>query len=812
MASQKALFQGRLFVGHGFWRFDLATRSLVWWDCQTSDGQGSVFDARDQSAIGEALHPEDRPRFEALIRQAATAGGDYTQSFRMRGPSGEWRVISNHATAQRDTSGRISHITGLVVDITEIEICRTLSEKGHDIITQTEPDGTITYISPSVERVLGYRPEDVIGHKAEKFIPPDALEALRAAAREASPGAAAPPRPVQYRMTHREGRGVWLESQLIPLFDPTTGVRVGCTDVARDITAAKEADLSVVHAHSVLRTLMESSPNGILMLDQDHKIASYNAAFAQMWDVPRQVLESGDAGRVLQAASVQFEDPDALRLRVDEVLARRDEAAWDQIETRDGRWIERYSAPVQGPDTAYLGRAWFFRDVTDHKRSLAAAVRAAHFDALTGLANRQVLLDALERAVATARRGGPCAALLHLDVDGLKDINDTRGHVAGDQLLIGLSERLRELAAPTWTLARLGSDEFAILVPELSGPEAASVLAHQVLAHLAAPYSLDESQVYASACVGVEFIDADATDAASVLSHADMAQHQAKLAGPGACRFFTQTMKTEVRQRVSLAAELREAIATGQLFLLYQPAVSITGDRIVGMEALVRWRHPKRGVISPDVFIPVAEKMGLIRDLGRWVLAEAARQMRAWEEAGLPKIRMGVNVSALQFKSPEILETDIYDALAAADLPPWRLELELTESAMMTASEGELLSRLHRAGVRIAIDDFGTGYSSLDYLRRLPAQRVKIAQTFVRHMDTSPGDAAIVKATIGLARDLGLSVIAEGVETEGQLRRLTEWGCGECQGYLFDRPLSADDAAHRLRLGRYAVRGEARAA
>jgi EAL domain-containing protein (putative c-di-GMP-specific phosphodiesterase class I) len=209
----------------------------------------------------------------------------------------------------------------------------------------------------------------------------------------------------------------------------------------------------------------------------------------------------------------------------------------------------------------------------------------------------------------------------------------------------------------------------------------------------------------------------------------------------------------------------------------------------------------------------VAEQMGLIHGLGRWVLHEATRQMREWTDQGLPKIRMGVNVSALQFKSPKALEADIESALAQSGLRPWSLELELTESALMTAAEaGDILARLHRTGVRIAIDDFGTGYSSLDYLRRLPAHRIKIAQTFVRHLDSSPGDAAIVKATIGLARDLGMSVIAEGVETEAQLRRLLDWGCGECQGYYFDRPLTAEAAAARLQRGGYGERNDAEAA
>ncbi len=808
----------RLFTGHGFWRYDLPTGSLVWWDSGSDQGRAAEFGEVDQTLIFDSIHPEDRPGFENAVMTAAVQGGEFARSFRFRGPAGEWRVISNLFAAQRDANGAVACVTGVVLDVTEIEICRTLSIRGSDIITQIDRAGVITYISPSVERVLGYRPEEMIGACIDDFVPGDALEAMREALRRASaPGGqdglsqAHLPRHVQYRMRRKDGREVWLESQPIAQIDPSTGDTVGTTDVARDITAAKLADARLERAHSLLKTLIAASPIGILMVDQDHRLSAHNETFSEMWAIPREILESGDSGRVLDAACSLLDDPEAFRRDVNEVLTQ-DGPVWDEVLTRDGRWIDRYTVPVRAPDRAYLGRAWFFRDVTEHKRALAAAVRAARTDALTGLANRTVLMEALERTVAATQTSERRAALLHLDVDGLRDVNDTRGHKVGDLLLKLLAQRLREVSKPDWTLARLGSDEFAVLATDLAGPEAASSLAHQILARMAAPFEIEGERVHITVCIGVEFISGEAPEAALLLSHADMALHQSKAAGPGACRFFTDTMKTAIQHRVSLAGELREAIRSGQLFLLYQPAVSINGDQIVGMEALARWRHPERGVVGPDVFIPVAEKMGLIRDLGRWVLAEAMRQMRAWEEEGLPKIRMGVNVSALQFKSPELLETDVHEALAAADLPPWRLELELTESALMTASEGDLLSRLHRCGVRIAIDDFGTGYSSLDYLRRLPAQRVKIAQTFVRHLESSPGDAAIVKATIGLARDLGMSVIAEGVETESQLKRLRAWGCGECQGYFFDRPLSAEDAALRLRRGGYDDRRRVHAA
>jgi predicted signal transduction protein with EAL and GGDEF domain len=332
------------------------------------------------------------------------------------------------------------------------------------------------------------------------------------------------------------------------------------------------------------------------------------------------------------------------------------------------------------------------------------------------------------------------------------------------------------------------------------------MLADRFIREVSAPYLIDGHQIYTSVSIGIELFGRGIVDERSLLSHADMALYQAKAAGAGTYRFFTEVMDTEVRTRVTLGAELRDAIASGQLFLVYQPEVELTTGRIIGAEALVRWRHPRRGVLGPDLFIPVAEQMGLIGALGRWVLWTAARQARAWADTGLAGIRMGVNVSALQFKAPAALEADIAAVLAETGLSPALLELELTETALMTASEGgDILMRLHQSGVRIAIDDFGTGYSSLDYLRRFPAGRIKIAQTFVRHLGARAGEAAIVKATIGLARELGMTVIAEGVETRNQLEMLKAWGCGEGQGYIFDRPLGVEAATARLRAGRYAL-------
>jgi diguanylate cyclase (GGDEF)-like protein/PAS domain S-box-containing protein len=792
------------FSGHGFWRQDRDTGTLTWWDSLLRDKDPKVLDAHGQEALRALVHPDDIGLFDARLGRAFELGEESSFTFRFRRPEG-WRVISCHVSARADADGRIPSVQGMMMDITEVEICRVLAEEGNDLITQTDESGVMTYISPSVEKVTGYRPEELVGRPITEVLGGRAAAALEAAVQDILVNPEHRTRSVQYATRHRDGRVVWLESRLIPMIDPKTGERIGVTDVVREITERKLAEDRLENTHILLKTLIEASPGGILLVDNDRRITSYNQRFCDMWSVTPEEVETGDYGHVMERAASLVKDEANVRQRVREISRDVFSDSQDEIETIDGRWIDRYTVSVNAPDKGYLGRAWFFRDVTDHRQALTEAVRMARYDHLTGLANRAALAEALQRAIARGREREESFAVFCLDLDSFKDVNDTLGHLIGDQLLVAVADRLRCLVSDSDLVARPGGDEFAVVSSVRTATEAA-MLADKFIREVSAPYLVEGHQIYTSVSIGIDLFGSDECDARTLLSHADMALYQAKAAGAGTYRFFTEAMDTEVRTRVTVGAELREAIETGQLFLLYQPEVELATGRIIGTEALVRWRHPRRGVLGPDVFVPVAEQTGLIGALGRWVLWTAARQAQAWADAGISGVRMGVNVSALQFKTPAALEADISAVLSATRLPPELLELELTETALMTASGGgDILKRLHQSGVRIAIDDFGTGYSSLDYLRRFPAGRIKIAQTFVRHLGSHAGDAAIVKAIIGLARELGMSVIAEGVETPAQFELLRGWGCSEAQGYLFDRPLNVQDATRRLNQGGYRV-------
>ena len=425
--------------------------------------------------------------------------------------------------------------------------------------------------------------------------------------------------------------------------------------------------------------------------------------------------------------------------------------------------------------------------------SNARLVQLAHFDPLTGLANRKHWMDQAQATLEAAQRHGDRLAVMFIDLDRFKHVNDSLGHSAGDRLLGTVALRLRECLRSRDVLARLGGDEFVVLLPRLKERDGAAVAARKIMHLLVAPVLIDQHEVTVSASVGLACYPEDGDSIETLLRHADTAMYAAKDAGRNGWRFFSSEMNEHLSQRMFIETGLRRALAQGELFLQYQPQVDTRSGRLVGAEALVRWAHPERGLIAPDQFIAVAEDCGLIEPLGRWVFTEACRQLRAWEDSGLHGLQLAVNISSLEFNRPGFLP-QVRDILSASGVNPAQIELEITESLLMQSLPelSERLGELTALGLKLALDDFGTGYSSLGYLKRLPLSRLKIDKSFVAGVPGSPEGEAIIRASLSMAHDLGLDVVAEGVEAEDQRDFLLSHGCDRLQGYLIARPMGAD--------------------
>lgn len=439
-------------------------------------------------------------------------------------------------------------------------------------------------------------------------------------------------------------------------------------------------------------------------------------------------------------------------------------------------------------------------DLTAKKEAEGHIRHLAYYDQLTGLPNRQLFLDTLKQVVKQAKKKEKRAAVLFLDLTNFNRVNDTLGHKAGDDLLKSIADRILDTVSSGDFVARLGGDEFAIICKNITYSEEAASLARTLISRVLEPVVLDENEVSIGAYVGISVFPDDGEDPDRLVNFADMALHKAVQSAPNSYFFFSKEMNSETEDRLVLERDLRRAIENKEFILHYQPQVDLKSGGILGWEALVRWQHPERGMVSPGLFIPIAEDSGLIVQIGEWVLEEALRQWVIWNEKGFPQTSMAVNLSAVQFQR-ENLAARVEALLRENGVPPARLELELTETVIMqdVKQADNVLSQLSMIGAQLAIDDFGTGYSSLNYLKRFPVDRLKIDQSFVRDMTSDYDDSEIARAIINLGHSLGMEVVSEGVETEAQLNLLREQGCDVVQGFLFARPMPADQAEEYMR-------------
>ncbi|MGB6431307.1 MAG: EAL domain-containing protein [Candidatus Acidiferrales bacterium] len=464
--------------------------------------------------------------------------------------------------------------------------------------------------------------------------------------------------------------------------------------------------------------------------------------------------------------------------------------------------IEDSVSTIHDAEGRLSGTVLVFRDVSAARAMALEMAHSAQHDFLTGLPNRLLLNDRVSRAIALAPRHGKKVAVLFLDLDGFKHINDSLGHPIGDQLLQSIAKRLVDCVRASDTVSRQGGDEFVVLLSAVDHAEGVAISAKRILQSVADAYSIGGHELHLTTCIGVSVYPDDGLDAETLIKNADTAMYQAKEHGRQRYQFFKPEMNVRAVERQSVEESLRRALERREFALHYQPMIDLRSGEITGAEALIRWTHPTRGLVSPAQFIPVAEDCGLILPIGNWVLREACKQARAWADSGLIATKMSVNISAVMFRDDHFLD-GVFAILDQSGLDPKFLELELTESILMkrVGTTQSILANLRAKGVQVAVDDFGTGYSSLSYLTKFPIDSLKIDQSFIRQISTAPGENTIVTAIISMGRDLNLRVVAEGVETREELAFLQAHDCDEAQGYYFSRPVPADQFAKLLASG-----------
>lgn len=739
------------------------------------------------------LHPDDLQL--AALSLESVRGKDVGTpiELRVRGADG-WRLVemvgapfdSMVLLNVRDlTDRRRWEVAG-----DEVARYRSLMQNSTSITMLLARDGAVTASSGGVTRLLGVDQELLEGQPMQYVVHDDDHQLLDAAlAQQLASGSNPAPLTVDLRLARSDGRAVPFALTFTNLLDDPTveGVVVTGHDVSDRVRT--EADLRA--ANSVLAATLESTADGILVVDHSGRIASFNSRFAEMWQLPSHRAGHDDDELLISMVLEQLCDPAAFLSTTQELHDDPESHSHDVLEFKDGRVFERDSLP-QRIDGRVVGRVWSFRDITETRRMQQELVHQASHDSLTGLANQALFRDRTTQAVGRLERDGGSLAVLFVDLDDFKTVNDSLGHSVGDALLVAVSKRLMTCLRPCDTVARLGGDEFAVLVEDIEPGTAAATVAQRIIDVLHEPVTLSGRPVSTTASVGIAYA-APGLGADEMLRNADLAMYTAKAAGKNCHRVFTEQMHSAALERLDLETHLRGAADRGELVVHYQPIVELGGERIVAMEALVRWAHPERGLLGPLSFIPFAEESPLIEEIGHHVLVTSCEEAARWADSVGPDApAISVNLSPRQLMDPRLPDR-VELLLHRCGLDPAQLILEITEGALMRDPEAAVVSldRISRLGVRLAVDDFGTGYSSLAYLEQFPVDLLKIDGAFV---DDSLGDrgSSLAETIVQISHALGLVPIAEGVETSAQSEALASFGCDLAQGFHFGRPVAAE--------------------
>lgn len=784
-----------------------------------ADGSINYINQKCESVLGYSLAEVKGENLIELFLPAAERDKTYAQLDRVM----QGEVYEEQVSGAVTKDGRLIKVewaAKLLLDVDQLPICglvigqdvtekyalltqlQASNDRFHELVEMTpdwiweiDREGRYSYVSPQVERILGWRPEDLLGHSAFEFMPKEEAERLSEWFIEIE----AEHHPIVQKENinlHKSGSERVMETCARPFFDEN-GNYQGYRGVDRDVTERstyqQKQDLSSL--------VLEHTPEGVMITDADRNIIKINPAFCRMTGYTEQEI-LGQNPRIL---SSQRHDKDFYKTMWFSISTKGywQGEIWNR--RKDGEiypeWLNISSIKDGAGRVTYY--AAIFSDISTQTQIRNQLHNLAYYDALTGLPNRELFYDRLSKALIQAERGQEMVSVMFLDIDHFKRVNDSFGHNVGDLLLKKVSEVLSGCLRASDTVARIGGDEFTILLTGVTSLESVVRIAEKILTTLEKPFDLgNDIHSYVGGSIGISHYPMDGADADTLLKHADNAMYRAKDKGRNMYQFFTAEMNERAMERLQIEHDLREAIQKQELALAYQPQVDIASGRVMGLEALLRWHHPIRGWISPATFVPIAEESGLIGRLGDWVLETALIQLAEWHRDYDKNLRIAVNLSAHQLYMNKIPQK-IDEMLKQHQLPPHSLELELTESSLIQNVEyvTRVLNELQSLGIELAIDDFGTGYSSLSYLKQFNVDRLKIDRSFVTDISTDPSDAEIVATIIAMANTLNLKVIAEGVETAAQASFLDYHGCNEAQGFYYSAPIDAEHVSAILMRG-----------
>lgn len=553
-----------------------------------------------------------------------------------------------------------------------------------------------------------------------------------------------------------------------------------------------ERTTSLQKSLSVTRGTLESSADAVLVLDYDNKVIDYNSKFMEMWQVSKNMLETQDAIILAEYIAGKLENHEQHLSHILGLLKTIDDVGMYKYKTTNGKIIEQHYQPYLLNEKP-AGRVWAFRDVTNRALLEEKVQFQATHDSLTGLPNRVLLMDRITQIISNAQRNKTVFGVLFFDLDRFKLINDSFNHGVGDELLQEVAKRISGSIREIDTFARLGGDEFVGVVTNLSDEFSLSRVVGKLLECFKQPFNIAGHEIIVSTSIGASIFPRDGQTVEDLLRCADTAMYRAKEMGGHQFQLYTSELSKQSLEQLEVEADLHRAITNQEFFLCYQSQVNLVTNKLVSVEALIRWKHPTKGIILPIDFVPIAEETGLITIIGEWVIRAACKQNKKWQEMGLPPVRVAVNVATKQFNQPNLVPM-IKNILQETGLEPKYLELELTENVIINnVASIEAIKELKEFGVSVSLDDFGTGYSSISYLRKIPVDRLKIDQSFVESINVNKGDEVLIQAIIAMAKNMDLDILAEGIETQNQLDYLKSIKCSEGQGYYFSKPLQASE-------------------